>query len=252
MIYFCHIPRTSGSAIVSSIGKSFGKILTNGCYETGIKIHDDEKKLRLYLSEAKNFDYIADHFAAMPYEYVEKIDAFSIIRDPIERFISCFNYFGPWDGSKNFIEFIKYYGFHPIKDSMGFNGRPNMQCANLINTISWEGNEAYLESTNLSFFDILKIIKKQRMTLSTYENRNYMIKNLNFILNSIKNTNITLDTELKVRPKKYFYNESMYFIPDQIIEEIKNNNNLDYQLYNYVKDHEIKTGRCLTFDDILF
>lgn len=39
-----------------------------------------KKKLRLYLSEAKNFDYIADHFAALPYEYVEKIDAFSIIR----------------------------------------------------------------------------------------------------------------------------------------------------------------------------
>jgi len=252
MIYFCHIPRTSGSAIRSSIGKSFGKILNSGCYRTGMQIHDDEKKLRLYLSKAKNFDYIADHFAALPYEYVEKIDAFSIIRNPIERFLSCFNYFGLWDDSKNFIEFVRYCGFDPIKDSMGFNGRPNMQCANLINKILWEGTEAYLESTNLSFFDILKIIKKQRMTLSTYENRNYMIKDLNFILNSIKDTNITLDTELKVRPKRHFHDESVYFIPNEIIEEIKILNILDYQLYNYVKDHEIKTGRCLTPNDILF
>ena len=252
MIYFCHIPRTSGSAITSSIAKSFGQTLTSGCYETGMKIHDDEKKLRLYLTEHKKYDYISDHFAALPYRYIENIDAFSIVRDPMERIKSCFNYFGLWDGSIDFLEFIRYYGFHPIKDSMGFNGRPNMQCANLINTILWEGDEAYLESKNINFFDILKIIKKQKITLSTYKNRNYMIKDLNFILNSIKDTNITLDTESKIRPKRHFHDESVYFIPNEIIEEIKILNSLDYQLYNYINDHEIKTGRCLTPDDILF
>jgi len=251
LIYFCHIPRTSGSAIISSIAKSFSDILKIGDYETGMQIHNDQKKLRSYLSEVKKFDCIGDHFAAMPYSYIENIDGFSLIRNPIERLISCFNYFGPWDGSNSFIEFIRYQGSHPIKDSMGFNGRPNMQCANLVNTILWEGKEAYLENANVSFFDILKIIKKQRITLSTYENRNYMIKDLNFSLNKIKQTNIILNTELKVRPKQYLYDENFYLIPNEIIEEVKVFNALDYQLYNYVKDHETRMGRCLTPNDII-
>jgi hypothetical protein len=252
MIYFCHIPRTSGSAIISSIAEKFSDILKIGNYETGMQIHDDQKKLRSYLNEAKKFDYIGDHFAATPYSYIENIDGFSLVRNPIERLISCFNYFGPWDGSSSFAEFIRYQGSHPVNDSMGFNGRPNMQCANLVNTILWEGREAYLKNADFSFFDILKIIKKQRMTLSTYENRNYMIKDLNFNLNSIKNTNIILNTKLKVRPKACLYEESFYLMPNEIIEEVKALNALDYKLYNYIKDHEIRTGRSLTPDDILF
>jgi hypothetical protein len=251
MIYFLHIPRTSGSAVISSIAESFSDILRIGNYETGMQIHNDQKKLCSYLSEAKKFDYIGDHFATMPYLYTENIDGFSLVRNPIERLISCFNFFGPWDGSNSLIEFVAYKSYHPINDSMGFNGRPNMQCANLVNTILWEDKEAYLENTDLSFFDILKIIKKQRMTLSTYENRNYMIKDLNFSLNSIKNTNIILNTELKIRPKRYFHEESFYLIPDEIIEEIKALNALDYELYNYIKSHEIKTGRALSYKDII-
>jgi hypothetical protein len=114
----------------------------------------------------------------------------------------------------------------------------------------WNDKKAYIKNADFSFSEILKIIKKQKMTLSTFENRNYLIKDLTFHLNAVRNTGISIEAHSKIRPSNNLHNVSIDLLSNEIIEEIKASNALDYQLYNYIKDHEIKTGRCLTPDDI--
>ena len=246
--------------MLSDITESFFDILKFGDYKTGFQIHDDQKKLESFLHQANKLDFIGDHFASMPYVYNEDIKGFSIIREPIERIISCFIYFKGDDADyignhtneypDNFIESIRYQGFRSQKDSMGFNARPNMQCANLVNTILWNDKKAYIENADFSFSEILKIIKKQKMTLSTFQNRNYLIKDLTYYLNAIHNTDISINAHSKIRSSNNLHNVSIDLLSNEIIEEIKSLNSLEYQLYNYVKDHETRTGRCLTPDDI--
>jgi hypothetical protein len=246
--------------MIFDITESFFNELKTGDYETGFQIHDDQKKLESFLHQANKLDFIGGHYAAMPYVYNEDIKGFSIIREPIERMISCFIYFKGDDADyignhtneypDNFIESIRYQGFRFEKDSMGFNARPNMQCANLVNTILWNDKKAYIKNADFSFSEILKIIKKQKMTLSTFENRNYLIKDLTFHLNAFRNTSISIRAHSEIRPSNNLHNVSIDLLSNEIIEEIKASNALDYQLYKYIKDHETRTGRCLTPDDI--
>jgi len=39
-------------------------------------------------------------------------------------------------------------------------------------------------------------------------------------------------------------------LPKDLIEEVKALNDLDYKLYNYIKNHELKNKRSLTYKDI--
>ena len=159
-----------------------------------------------------------------------------------------------WHGAfpEVFYDYLKNKN-SSFKNSIGFNGMPNMQCANLTQKLKWNNYEeypVYLESPNFSFDEILNIIKKQKITLSTFENRDYLFESLNNVLSQLSGKNISLDKEKKVNinPLKFENN----YLTEDIVSEVKALNALDYQLYNYVKDHETRTGRSLTPDDILF
>ena len=77
------------------------------------------------------------------------------------------------------------------------------------------------------------------------------------LLNAMVIKYLPKDKELKVNEnfnieKRPEFNNPECFLSQKEIETFKNLYSLDYQLYNYVKDHETRTGRCLTPDDILF
>jgi hypothetical protein len=112
------------------------------------------------------------------------------------------------------------------------------------------------EKDQVSFDEILNLIKEKNIKLSTIENRLYLLNELEICLNKINKTNIIADKQLKKnqrlhRETRQEFDDIKCFLSQEEIEKFKITNNLDYKLYNYVKNHEIKTGRCLTPDDIL-
>jgi len=269
VIYFCHIPRTSGTSVSNAVYDSFNKALR-------IPIKPDLEKFdphvirginktdyQSFLKECYlNIDFFYGHHFFSPYiePYSESLETFSIIRNPLERMISEFYYYNRnvsdsrWKNNK--IHQIKNFLYSPNNLS---------QCYWLLGDYDWEKMKLtkntlfthWLQGKEISFEEILQTIKKGNIKLSTLENRTYLLNELEVSLNKIKKTNISLDKELKVNEnfnieKRPEFNNPECFLSQQEIETFKNLYSLDYQLYNYVKDHETRTGRCLTPDDILF
>ena len=83
-LYFLHIPKTAGQFITESIRISLEKngienfSLYNGSFIS-------EEKL-------KNSVYIGSHFGTYPMDIIDGIDTVTILRDPVERSISQFNF----------------------------------------------------------------------------------------------------------------------------------------------------------------
>jgi len=269
MIYFCHIPRTSGTSVSHAVYAAFHKELRilrkpdieqfDPWFSRGIDKTDYQSFLKkCYL----NTDFFYGHHYSSPYiePYSENLETFSIVRNPLERMISEFYY-----SNKNVSDSDwKNNRIHEIKNFL-YSPKNSSQCYWLLGDYDWEKMKLiknivfthWLQEKEISFQEILQIIKKRNIKLSTLENRTYLLNELEVSLNKIKKTNISLDKELKVNEnfnieKRPEFNNPECFLSQQEIETFKNLYSLDYQLYNYVKDHETRTGRCLTPDDILF
>lgn len=82
-IYFLHIPRTSGIYIANNV---IPKLVVNKVehFASNRSIVDPEKI-------AKS-EYVSGHFGLTPIELMDNPIVYSIFRDPVERFISYFNY----------------------------------------------------------------------------------------------------------------------------------------------------------------
>ena len=272
MIYFCHIPRTSGTSASDAVYDSFNKALRIPIrpdldkYDPYFNNKINKEKFELFLKSCySDIDFLHGHFLSSPYieSHSENLETFSLIRNPLERMISAFyfhyRYVSDSDWKNNKIHEIKNFLFLSKNES---------QCLWLLGDFDWEKIEKIESIKNIVFIDwpqekeisfqeILQIIKKRNIKLSTLENRTYLLNELEVSLNKIKKTNISLDKKLKVNEnfnieKRPEFNNPECFLSQQEIETFKNLYSLDYQLYNYVKDHETRTGRCLTPDDILF
>jgi hypothetical protein len=83
-LYFLHIPKTAGQFITKSIGLSLDKngidnyFLHNGQFVS-------EKKL-------KECVFVAGHFGTFPTDVVNDMEAVTILRDPVQRAVSQFNF----------------------------------------------------------------------------------------------------------------------------------------------------------------
>ena len=284
MIYFCHIPRTSGTSISHAVYAAFHKDLKI-LSKPELEQFDPYANKKINKTDYQSFlkechlkiDFFYGHHFSSPYikPYSENLETFSIIRSPLERSISEFYYINNntnYENWKNFqIYEIKNYLLNKCSQTT------NEHCLYLLADYDWErmkkerkdvqifwfntqGNQFHdsqMTEDKISFEEILQTIKKRNIKLSTLENRIYLLNELEVSLNKIKKTNIFLDKNLKVNERLHLeerqeFNNPESFFSQQEIEKFKTLNSLDYQLYNYVKDHETKTGRCLTPDDILF
>jgi hypothetical protein len=282
VIYFCHVPRTSGTSISNAVYAAFHKELRiyrkpdieqfDPYYTKGIDKADYQSFLKdCYL----NVDFFYGHHFSTPYieSYGENLETFSIIRNPLERSISEFYYI---NNNVSHLDWINTK-IYEIKDFLlGKNLNIfNTQCLYLLGDYDWERmkrengtvqifwcniqrDKIYhhtMDENKISFEELLQIIKKRNIKLSTLENRTYLLNELEISLNKIKKTNIVLDKQVienkhlhsAERPE---FDDPECFLSQEEIEKFKNINSLDYQLYNYIKDHETRTGRCLTPDDI--
>lgn len=269
MIYFLHIPKTSGTSILRSTVRCFSDTLSvikeTETYQFILDRNLEQKDFETFLKRSVDkYDFFYGHYACSPHVFSNKIETFSIVREPFDRFLSCFRWLHKSQG--NFYPIEKEYewkesDFRSIEGFMeaafndsystGFDSTPNMQSANLVNEIEWSKNIPYLCSPKISFEQLLKIIKQKKITLSTFENRNYLINTLENSLNKIKNTNLKIDKNLKAnfdeRPKIDYKK----ILTKDLIQKINNQNKLDYYLYYYIKEFELKNGRSLSYKDIV-
>jgi len=266
LIYFLHIPKTSGASLIYELDKKLQKPFRNK--QNFHNPLESKHTFEHFLKNVTNAEIFAGHYAATPYLYQENIAGFSIVREPLQRLVSCFEFLGPnhnWGSSTR--DALSKFVCNRVASgpTIGFNGEPNMQCASLTGDIKWElgDKKPYLEACEYSFSEVLKIIKEQKITLSTLENRGYLLDTVQIAVSNVCKKPIFLDKSTIFNPVNFVNNTTInkdtaysnllksYKFSQETLEENQNLNNLDYQLYNYVKNHEIKTGRCLTPDDIL-
>ena len=284
MIYFCHIPRTSGTSISNSVYAAFHKELRIH-RKPDVELLDpyfnkkaDKTNYESFLKECHlNIDFFYGHHFSSPYiePYSENLETFSVIRNPLERLISEFCYI---NNNVSHLDWVNTK-IYEIKDFLlnKTSNNFNTHCLYLLGGYDWESmnredgfvkvswrniqrdkihRSIIIDEDKISFEELLQIIKKRNMKLSTLENRTYLLNELEVSLNKIKQTNIILNTELKTNERLHSeqrleFNDPECFLSQGEIEKFKNTNSLDYKLYNYIKDHETRTGRCLTPNDIL-
>ena len=250
MLYFLHIPKTSGSALMASISNN-PEIVKNCIFPDNTLLPENKEQILKFFKSKKfdNYSFIKGHFACTPYIYSDNIQSFSLIRDPLERSISYFKYHVPASA----IVYPESFYFY-------LNQNPNIQSANLTGCLKWEKinrkeYRCYLDTPEISFNELLINIKQKNITLSTVKNRKFLLKEIEQSFSLILNKKIFLDPDCVTNGYRIQYNPytmDLSCLTQNVKEDFKLLNNLDYQLYNYVKDHETETGRSLTPSDIVF
>ena len=126
-LYFLHIPKTAGQFITESIRSSLEKagiekyFLYNGAFVS-------EEKL-------KECVYIGSHFGTYPIDIIPEINTVTILRDPVERAISQFNFLYEqrykelYSDISGYLNCLKFYLF----EDKNMSGLKNYQARFLCN-----------------------------------------------------------------------------------------------------------------------
>jgi hypothetical protein len=263
MLYFLHIPKTSGSfieAIIKSHKKEWPSSFVFGHHLPNP--NQKNKLIEFFNSDKlKSCQFIKGHFATTPYQFVNNIQAFSLIREPLDRAMSFFKYV------TRAVDIT-----YPQSVYSYLKQNPNLQSANFISDLKWievfeteedihrfknlDSYPYYLDTPKISFEELLLQIKQKNITISTMENKLFLLEELELAISNLLGEDIIFNPELQTdtgyRVQYNPYTMDLSCLTQDIKEEFKMLNNLDYQLYNYVKDHETKTGRSLTPGDIVF
>lgn len=253
MIYFCHIPKTSGSSIEACMRQ----------YENKIKFHQNktsfselsESQFRDHLMKRKDDHVLIGHFAATPFEMFPDVKGYSIVRNPIERLLSTFRYSqtaNNWKQPFKEILFSYLTGKQSRYPSIGHDGRSNMQSLFLTQPLEWREENKFIASVrhaDISFSDVLSIIKKNNTTLSTMDNRNYILSDINLEL--INNTGYSVIFDSKIKVNENPFKMDVMDLICEFYDEIHEANKLDFELYNYIRAHEAKFARALRPSDII-
>jgi cell fate (sporulation/competence/biofilm development) regulator YlbF (YheA/YmcA/DUF963 family) len=82
-VYHLHIPRTAGIYLSNNV---LPHLISGGVehFSSNRSIIDPEK--------IKASRYVAGHFGLMPLDFMDQPEVFTVVRNPVDRFISYFNY----------------------------------------------------------------------------------------------------------------------------------------------------------------
>lgn len=270
-LYLLHIPRTSGTEVRSRIVSA---VLDSEMHEEITLLGSDDFITNKYGSGFEepravvsgiNTDkkiFIFGHFATNPIREFPSINTFSIIRHPVERLESVANYLL---NSANYLlnglrkeiesdsDFERFFTSNELNwygnSYPGFNCMPNMQSAYLTGVIAssrvdyrpelqMRGMAFNIVGTSKNIKDVIETIREKNIIISTVENRIKLIKEIqNRIFDKLNLDIVNVKNNLfdQRQIKKFKFSDQ---VRNKIIEE----NELDFQLYNLVREYELKHG----------
>ena len=230
-IYHLHIPRTSGIYIKNNV---LPHLITGGVphFVSNRTVIDTNK-----LTTSK---FVGGHFGLMPLDYMDNPDVFSIIRNPIDRFISYFKYTTGRVRMGEEAEKRKYdwlYGEEAEKQSNSqskfLTGKINIEKFN--NNIYYlqenVKNHWFIENYSLNLNDVLSNIDK--FYCYTLDNQNLFLEDLNKSLYK----NFGFNT-FKYKDKVNRSPDIEVIFSKQDIDKIIELNELDMQVYEYVQKNK--------------
>lgn len=230
-IYHLHIPRTSGVYIRNNIvpdliSKEIPHFASN---RTEIDVD--------HIAKSK---FVIGHFGRMPLKYMDSPKVFCLLRDPVERYISYFKYTTGYITSKKAAEQnLENWLYGPQSiiqanlQAKFLTGSTNVKEFNkhIGNFDAYINNIWHLEEYSLDISHIKEIIKN--INIYTMENHE--------TFKSDFNKEIGEQLGLKIFKHKDKANESSSVkvkIDKAHLKRIQEINQLDYEVYDYVKSNE--------------
>lgn len=227
VIYFHHIPRTSGTAIRDSIvTKLRGSDIPFLVLDSMTPITED-------IFEGKKF--ITGHLANYPNSKVTDLQTFTLVRNPVEQFISYFKMFYSHGFSKQHQQMIfdrwlsGHHRFEPFYNmqSKSITGSIDVEMWNLTDRedkkrLGWLYNDYNFDK------DLLSNIAMQKLVF-TFDNRDNAIKEIDSLLeSSLGFTALEKNIKMNDTPGLLFE------VTDEMKDRIRELNHVDMFLYNQI------------------
>lgn len=227
MIYFHHIPRTSGTAIRDSIvTKLRGSDIPFLVLDSMTPITDG-------IFEGKKF--VTGHLANYPNSNVDELKTFTLVRNPVDQFISYFKMFYSHGFSKQYQEMLfdrwlsGHHRFEPFYNmqSKSITGSIDVEMWNLTDRedkkrMGWLYNDYNFDK------DLLSNIAKQELVF-TFDNRDNAIKAIDELI--LKELGFTaLERNIKLNDTSSL----LFEITEGMKERIREINHVDMFLYEQI------------------
>lgn len=227
ILYHNHIPRTAGTFIQAPLS---GLLTSKGVKYSIVHQADHINNDKMIASK-----HIFGHIGCYPETIINNITTYGVVRNPLDRFISTFNFF-----SKNIFyvnpteELLeqwvyddKYFSYHSNLQSRFVTGYSDIHAWNASNRQERVKNGWYIKN----YSEDISVIKNKI-------DHGYWV--------SMENKNILLDWLAEIHEKEYGFrlynrrypiNESErlnFNISNKIKNRIIELNQIDYELYDYV------------------
>lgn len=262
-LYFLHIPKTAGKYVSENIKRS-------------LDANDISYYISTHHPNNNNFAkkvYTAMHAGRYPIDVVPDIDVATIIRNPVEARVSYFNFIHnrALFSRKEYLERespldkLKYYLF----EDPNFKLHNNYQSRFICNSADYrafspldfytnhyeelmspflkrgEAFSWFIDDTNTSKENALKAVKDFKI-VNTLDRIDLFETNINNWFNTNYNVHIEFKKDKIVNAGVFNYGNEEGVTTDYLIsllsqseiDLILKNNDIDYFIYNYVKDNE--------------
>jgi hypothetical protein len=227
-IYHLHIPRTSGIYVKNNV---LPHLITGGVP------HFVSNRTHIDIDKISNSKFVGGHFGLMPLDYMDNPEIFTVLRNPVDRFISYFKYTTGRIRMGQEAEEKKYQWLYGEESKIQSNsqskfltGRINIDKFN--NGIHYlqenVKNHWFLEDYSLNLNDVLTNVDK--FYSYSLDNQNIFLEDLNKALYK----NFGFNT-FKYKDKANCSPEIGVVFSKKDIDRIIELNELDMQVYEYVQ-----------------
>jgi len=267
-LYFLHIPRVGGMAITHMVNATLD---TNNIARYPSKFFVNNLNLEQPLN-FNNYLFIQRHLGTYPIGKAKNLDVACLFRDPLERIVS--NFHLAWN--KFIIGNPKYEIFDEIEDKLKYyliddeqhKLQNNLQTRYICNSIeecvaqirfnetpmlkkytddfnlidksthSWHilNNQTSVEfaKKQIDSFSIIGISEKH----DDFKNKikDWFLNNYGLILNDSFVINKINQTLINYKNKQYLNSDLIAMLNDNDKKNILKNNQMDFEIYNYVKE----------------